>query len=209
MPTFLLSDKEQVKAMQSNVCKIEQGTTVLDEIITESEKVAKYNDLGHKETLQLRLLCEELINMLPSIISDFAGEAWIESKDNDYEICLSVKVDYMDITTREQLIKVSKNNKNSSTVGITGKICAVFDYMIMSDSDPMLSPGGRYGFYADVDYSKMWSLQQYKDSIEKKRDEDSEKMDELERSILVKLADDVIVGVKGKNVNIIIKKRFA
>ena len=64
----MLSDKEQVKAMQSNVCKIEQGTTVLDEIITESEKVAKYNALGHKETLQLRLLCEELINMLPSII---------------------------------------------------------------------------------------------------------------------------------------------
>ena len=195
--------------MQSNVCKIEKGATVLDEIILESEKVARYNDLGRKETLQLRLLCEELISMLPSIISDFSGEVWIDSIDNNYEICLKVVVDSMDVVTRDQLIKVSKENKNSSVVGITGKIRAVFDYMLMSDSDPMLAPAGRYGFYAGMDYSQIWSLQQYKDSIDNGSDEDSEKKDELERSILVKLADDVTVGVKGKSVSIIIKKRFA
>ena len=195
--------------MQSNVCKIEKGATVLDEIILESEKVARYNDLGRKETLQLRLLCEELISMLPSIISDFSGEVWIDSIDNNYEICLKVVVDSMDVVTREQLIKVSKENKNSSVVGITGKIRAVFDYMLMSDSYPMLAPAGRYGLYAGMDYSQIWSLQQYKDSIDNRSDEDSEKKDELERSILVKLADDVTVGVKGKSVSIIIKKRFA
>ena len=129
--------------MKSNICKIAKGTTALDGIFTESEKVAKYNDLNHKETLQLRLLCEELVGMLPSIISDFSGEFWIENRDSDYELCLKVLVDDMDIFTRERLVKVSKSNKNSSVVGITGKIRAVFDYMVMSGNDTTLAPSGK------------------------------------------------------------------
>ena len=40
------------------------------------------------------------------------------------------------------------------------------------------------------------------------KDNEAKEWDEFERSILVKLADDVVVGVKGKNVSIIIKKKF-
>ena len=194
--------------MKSDVCKIEKGATVLDDIFTESEKVARYNELGHKETLQLRLLCEELVNMLPTIISNFSGEFWIENKDNYYELCLKVLVDNMDIATRERIIKISKSNKNSSVVGITGKVRAVFDYMVMGETDPMLSPAGRYGFSASIDFSQTWSLQQYRDGV-KDSDGNESEWDEFERSILVKLADDVVVGVKGKSVNVIIKKKFA
>lgn len=195
--------------MKSNICKIEKGATVLDDIFSESEKVARYNDLDSKQTLQLRLLCEELVNMLPSIISNFSGEFWIENKDNSYELCLKILVDDMDVFTRERIVKVSKSNKNSATVGITGKIRAVFDYMVMSDYDPALYPAGRYGFYTSVDYSQIWSLKEYANGVENDTDEDSEARGELERSILVRLADDVVVGVKGKNVNVIIKKIFA
>ena len=195
--------------MKSNVCEIEKGTTVLDDILRESERVALYNDLGHKEALQLRLLCEELVNMLPAIISNFSGEFWIENRDNYYEICLKVLVEDMDIVTRERLIKVSKNNKNSSAVGITGKIRAVFDYMVTSEHDPALSPEGRFGFAEGIDFSQLWSLQEYRNGVCEMSDTESVKWDEFERSILVKLADDVLVGVKGKNVNIIIKKTFS
>lgn len=194
--------------MKSNTCKIAKGTTVLDDIFKESEKVAIYNALNHKETLQLRLLCEELVNMLPAIISNFSGEFWIENRDNYYEICLKVLVEDMDIVTRERLIKVSKNNKNSSAVGITGKIRAVFDYMVTSEHDPALSPEGRFGFAEGIDFSQLWSLQAYRNGVCEMSDAESVKWDEFERSILVKLADDVLVGVKGKNVNIIIKKTF-
>ena len=192
--------------MKSNVCKIEKGTQDLALIFAESEKVAKYNALGHKQALQLRLLCEELVNMLPSIVSNFSGEFWIENKDNYYELCVSVKVDNMDVATRERLIKVSKNNKNASVVGITGKIRAVFDYMAMGGDDPLISPAGRYGFSSNIDFTQIWSLQEYRDCV---MQEPGEAWDEFERSIIVKIADDVLVGVKGKNVNIIIKKTFA
>ena len=195
--------------MKSHVYKIQKGAQVLDEIILESEKVAKYNDLAPKQTLQLRLLCEELVNMLPSIVSNFNGEFWIETKGDAYELCVSVSVEDMDMDTRERLIKVSKNRQNSAIVGITGKIRAVFDYMAMGGSDPMISPAGRYGFATSIDFSQIWSLKQYQDSVQKDGGNEIREWDEFERSIIVKIADDVLVGVKGKNVNIIIKKNFA
>ena len=194
--------------MKSHVYKIEKGTQVLDEILFESEKVAKYNDLDHKEALQLRLLSEELVNLLPSVVSNFSGEFWIENRDNYYELCVSVSVEDMDFDTRERLIKVSKNNKNAFVVGITGKIQAVFDYMVIDRNDPMISPAGKYGFSTNIDFSQIWSLKEYQESVmaEKKA---RDAWDEFERSIIVKIADDVIVGVKGKKVSIIIKKTFA
>ena len=38
--------------MRSNVCKIEKGTRDLEAILKESERVAEYNGLDHKQTLQ-------------------------------------------------------------------------------------------------------------------------------------------------------------
>ena len=194
--------------MKSNVCKIEKGARSLDGIIIESEKVARYNELDHKQAMQLRLLCEELINMLPSIVSSFSGDFWIENQEKSYELCVKVSVEGMDITTRERLINVSKNNKNSSVVGITGKIRAVFDYMAMGAEEPMVSPAGRYGFSSNIDFSQLWSLNDYKTYVQGEG-ESTPEWDELERSIIVKIADDVLVGVKGKTVNVIIKKIFS
>ena len=194
--------------MKSHVHKIKKGTEVLDEIFVESEKVAKYNELNHKQALQLRLLCEELVNMLPAIVSNFSGDFWIETKGDAYELCVSVSVDDMDAETRDRLIQVSKNNKNASVVGITGKIRAVFDYMAMGSNDPMISPAGRYGFGTSIDFSQIWSLQQYRNGLQK-GEKESKEWDEFEKSIIAKIADDVIVGVQGKNVNMIIKKKFA
>ena len=147
--------------------------------------------------------------MIPALISRYSGEFWIETNGEDYELCVSVFVDDMDFDTRERLIQVSKNQQNAAVVGISGKIRAVFDYMTMGGGDPMLYSSGRYGFTSSMDYSLIWSLQQYRDSVKNGGNQESEKWDEFERSILIKLADDVVVGVKGKKVNVVIKKKFA
>ena len=59
--------------------------------------------------------------------------------------------------------------------------------------------------YSDT-WSNVWSLYSYRQQAGD--DKGSEKWDELEKSIIANLADDVIVGVIGKNVDIIIKKNF-
>ena len=194
--------------MESNVYKIKKGALDLRPLLEESEKVAKYNGLSEKDSLSLRLLAEELVSMLPSIISDFDGEFWIVNDGNYYELCVKVFVETMDMFTRERLINVSKDNRNAAIVGVSGRIRAVFDYMAMSNDSDIVSPVGKYGMGTNVDFSHIWSMKEYRERAKEENGESKEKWDEFERSILVKLADDVTVGVKGKTVNIIIKKNF-
>lgn len=195
--------------MKSNVCKIEKGAKNLDRIFTESEKVAVYNELNPKQTLKLRLLCEELVGMMPYILSDFSGDFWIENQGSDYELCLSVSTQNMDAATKERLIGVSKEQKNATAVGITGKIRAAFDCLVMGSKDMVIPPDGMYGFSSSVNFYHLWSLKHYYESVHDESNPKPEVWDEFEKSIIAKVADDVIVGIKGTNVTIIIKKNFA
>lgn len=194
--------------MKSNIHKFEKGTKAVDEVFLECEKVAKYNELNHRHSLELRLLGEELVNLLPAIIANYSGDFWIENQGESYELCVDVTVENMDIDTWDRLINVSKENINSAAVGISGKIREVFDYMSLVGNDPMISPAGRFDFSTNIDFSQLWSLKEYQDNVQENKENEAKEWDEFERSILVKLADDVVVGVKGKNVSIIIKKKF-
>ena len=61
------------------------------------------------------------------------------------------------------------------------------------------------GYSESVDYSYVWSLNKYKVSVQ---ESEKEAWDELEKSIIANLADDVIVGVKGKQASIVVVKKF-
>ena len=63
------------------------------------------------------------------------------------------------------------------------------------------------GYSDGVNYDYLWSLQQYRNQIDKDTQEES--WDELEKSVIASVSDDVIVGVKGTQVNIILVKHFA
>ena len=60
--------------MKSNVCVVKKGGIGLDSILTEVEKVTSYNQMQKKEALRLRLLVEELVGMLPSLVENFEGK---------------------------------------------------------------------------------------------------------------------------------------
>ena len=189
--------------MKSNVCKIENGTKDLDAILRESEKVAVYNELTHKQTLQLRLLCEEIDGMLPRIIDDFNGDLWFEFEDGVCKVHISLLFDEA----------IAKNKKNASAVGIVGKIRSALENVFLEVDNITvsdLSVETRYllGEYCDpVEYSCLWSLGQYRTTVVK--EEKSEEWDELEKSVIASVADDVVVGVKGKRADIVIVKKFA
>ena len=57
----------------------------------------------------------------------------------------------------------------------------------------------------EAGYVYTWSLFSYKNAVVEK---EAEAYAELERSIVAKLADDIIVGVRRKNVEIVVKKSF-
>lgn len=192
--------------MRSNDCNIKKGTTDLTPILAETEKVTKYNGLSQRNALVLRLLAEELVGMLPALVSRFDGVFWVENEGDSYELHVNLFVEQMDALKRDELIRFSSNNKNVAAVGITGKICAVFDYMTMGgDELGMVFLAGKYGYAPSLDCSSLWSLRSYRDTV---APEETERWDELEKSIIAKLSDDVLVGVRGKKVSIVIKKHF-
>ena len=208
--------------MKSNICKLNKDLTCLEAVLAEVEKVTTYNALEDKKALRLRLLAEELCGMLPGLVENFSGEFWAENEGDNYELHVELKADDMSIDLRDELISVSKSGKNAAAKGIMGKIRAVAETMLLAVSDPDLAPipvdgefydyhGYNMGFgYIDptiaieTGYIYSWSLFNYKTAVEEKKDEYAE----LERSIVAKLADDIIVGVRGKNVEIVVKKSF-
>lgn len=205
--------------MKSNICKIENGTKDLDAILRESEKVAVYNELTHKQTLQLRLICEEIDGMLPNIIDDFSGDFWIDFEDGVCKVNISLRFNEFTAEKKEGLVSISKSKKNAATVGIVGKIRSALENVFLDQdsfgSNEMMIESRYFSMdyyntmdhYSGMDYACLWSLEQYRNTV--KKEEKAEAWDELEKSVLASVADDVVVGVKGKRADIVIIKKFA
>lgn len=195
--------------MKSNVCKFENGQRDITAILKESERVAQYNGLTHKQTLQLRLLCEEIDGMLPNMIDDFEGALWIEFEDGVCKIKVSVSIPQLDSEKKEELIGIAKNKKNAAATGIVGKIRnSIEDFFLKKETvDAFTLSMSSIGYSEGVDYTYLWVLDEYRNGIEK--DKQTEAWDELEKSVIASVADDVIVGVRGRCAEIEIIKNFA
>ena len=198
--------------MVSNICKIEKGTNDLEAILKESERFALSNGFTPKQTLHLRLICEEIDGMLPNIVDNFNGNIWMEFENGVCKVNVTIDIPELDKDKKDQLIDVAKNKKNAAAVGIVGKIRNVIENFFLDRND-----GGVYAACPDLyhlsadycdgmEYSYYWTLNQYKVSV--KESAKAEEWDELEKSIIAALADDVIVGVKGKQANIVVIKKI-
>lgn len=198
--------------MKTNVHKLTGDSQALELILDEAQKTAEYNNLSQKQSLQLRLLAEELIGMLPELLTVGSGSFWIENEGSSYEIHACVVAESLDFWDKENIIAVSKSGKNAASKGIINKIRlaarSMFDGYAMSLE---MSNTSDYNFY-DMGslntqaYSNAWSLKNYRDNLEAQKHK--EEWDELEKSVIANIADDVIVGIIGKKVDIIIKKNF-
>ena len=199
--------------MISNVCKIEKGTKDLAAILKESEKVAIYNEFTHKQSLHLRLICEELDGMLPELVGDFEGKLWIEVKDSVCYVRAAIELDAITAKRREQLISVAKNKKNSAAVGIVGKIRAAMEnfFLDYDDTDMEFISSSmmdvRTSYDMGWDYAYYWNLCEYKTTV--KKEDKKEAWDELEKSVIASVADDITIGIKGSKAEITIMKKMA
>ena len=156
----------------------------------------------------MRLLTEETLGMMRSITGKRDGEFWIENEADDFELHLRVNT-LIDDKKREQLLSASTSGVNEATRGIMGKIRAFFE----APSDvPTFSgtfmPGGASS-HADV----AWSMEDYREQLrqyrEMNREGAQEAWDELEKSVVARVADDVKVSIKGRTVEMTISKKLA
>lgn len=196
--------------MKSNVCELTKNKNCLNKILNETEKVLQYNELPKQESLKLRLLAEEMVNLVSELIESFEGEFWVENKGSKYRLYASLKVDGMSKSLKDDLLKLATNKKNRLAKGITGKILSAFENIVLniSENGVYIPSDVNYVHYEDVSdgYAYAWSLNEYKEDV--KNSDGKEEWDELEKSIIAKLADDVLVGVRKDKVEILIIKKF-
>lgn len=198
--------------MKSNVILLTGEAGQHKAVMHEVDKCTAYNEFDQKSALRTRLLAEELVGMLPSLLKHTSAAFWMEAEGKAIELHAEVKAKDSGFNTRQKVLSVSTSGKNVAAVGIMGKIRETCEMMLYPSTDEVVSPS----FYEmgmeheESSLSSFWSLRQYSDSVQELIESAAKEAawDELEKSIIARLADDVIVSIKGKNVEIIVRKAF-
>lgn len=174
--------------------------------------------LDKRDALRLDLLVEETLGMVKNMLEDFYGQLWFTADGKACEIHFEATSD-MDVEKRQELLSVSSTGKNVAHRGFMAKLGEVISGALHGFGRTMDAYGQetvKYGIVhspspmmGNADMMTVWTLQTYRDGLDQACDDEAEAaLDELEKSIVAKLADDILVGVKGDRINLVIKKQF-
>lgn len=202
--------------MQTEKISIYAAGDGRDKALELTEKAGAFCGLDNKSTLRLRLLSEEIIELIRPFSSELKGDFWLETNDENVEIHLKTNIP-MDLQTRNELLSVATSGKNSAAKGLIGKIREMIARVTLPD-DPetkamtdqalgLMALGSQMGSSYGSTYS--WSMTAYAESINNSTvftDEAAEAMDALEKSIVANIADEVKVNIVDSNVEIVIYK---
>ena len=201
--------------MKTELISITPAGAGKDKALELTEKTGAFCGLDHKSALRLRLLSEELIELMRTFTGELKGDFWLEAKDSTVEVHLKTEIP-MDQQTKKELLSVSSTGKNAAAKGFMGKIRDMISTATLPE-DPetkamteqalgLMALGCQAGSYSG---SYSWSMSSYVTSIEKAEEiQAQEAKDELEKSIVANLADDVTVHILNSYVEIKIYKSF-
>lgn len=199
--------------MITDICMLDQSLTGVADALALTEKCAAYCELTPRQTLQLRLLAEELLGMMRGILGQYEAQFYLESDQKDITIHLKARAD-MDIpdSERKKIVEVSTSGENVAYRGVMGKVRKLLECGMFGGPECLAAAGSLMFTGVEFDTYMMpneWSLKQYMDTISAIQDKAPQQWDELEKSIVANLADDVTVGVHADVAEVSIRKRFA
>ena len=179
----------------------------MDAALAQADQTASQMGLSPREALHMRLLVEEMMNMVRSIIGDLEGKFWIETEDKAYRLYLQM-ASVLGTEQRKQLISASTSGQNEAHRGIMGKIRAFFEPMPIEDTPAYLAGTIVRG---DENDDLNWSMEAYRERLLNRKDasdEAQEEWDELEKSVVSHIADNVTVSIRNYNVELMIYKKL-
>jgi hypothetical protein len=194
--------------MKTDVIMVTSSGDRMEKALEQAEKVAAYKGLSHKNALHLRLLTEETMSMMRSVAGDAEGKFWIEDNQDVFEIHLQMETD-VDETQRKQLLSASSSGKNEASRGLMGNIRSFFEPM---DGLPVFFNAALITdspVYTDMSWSMRLYQEQLQAYLAQKREGAAEAWDELEKSVVSNIADDVKVSILGRDVEMVIFKKMA
>ncbi len=201
--------------MKSDVIYVTNDGTGCDDALAQAEAVARFRMLDKKSSMHLRLLTEEMIGMMRALTGEREGDFWIDDEGGTASLHLQVRTP-MNGDMRKKLLAASTSGENTAVKGVTGKIRDLFERFIEPQNGSIpgdLITGMDYA-YAGADLGTIsvaaagiWSMNRYKAAVKEGRAPE-EDWDELEKSIVANIADDVQIGIAGPNVEMVIIKKF-
>ena len=175
-----------------------------------AEDFAVKANLDRRSALRLTLLTEETLGMMQSVVDEFDGELWFAGDGDACEIHLEATAGF-DHGQKNDLLAMAHSGRNAAAKGFMGMLGDTISSAVYNYSQAV-GTSARVGGIVDAtglgspvmvyDMAPIWTLDQYR------RDAVDEAAETLERSIVAQLADDVVVGVKGNRVELVILMRF-
>ena len=199
--------------MKTDVISVSGQKKMMEMAIGQADKVAAYKGLSEKDAMHLRLLTEEMMGLMQSVTGADEGEFWIEDEDGEYRLHLLVRT-LLSTEKKEQLLSVSGSGKNESAKGLLGRMLEFFDWGVDDDitSNTLFLPD-MYEHTSSPMLDWEWSMRQYETALSarvaKEEPGAQEAWDELEKSVVKKVADDVKVYLRRGTAEMVILKKLA
>ena len=201
--------------MKTDVITISSSGENMEAALQQAEKTAAYKGLSKKNAIHLRLLTEEMMGMMRSITGETDGEFWIEDQDDVYQLHLRVAT-RLTADEREKLLAASSTGRNESARGLMGRLRDFFDWGSDEDlsdiANPLLLPD-MFEHTSSPALDWEWSMMQYENALSARIEQNDaaarEAWDELEKSVVKHVADDVKVSIRNGVVEMIIFKKLA
>ena len=206
--------------MQTDKIRVNSNGEGASLVMDEVERFCEYMELDRKSAMRMRLLTEETIGMVNAITGEFEADFWLEGEKN--KVCrLNLMAEpRMNLAKKKELIDASSDKKNSAYKGFMGKIREMLEEGIYAADETGESVADMPIMYhtmgvCDAEtaaanaYIYQWSLAKYRAGIGAVKGSDgnaTEAWDELEKSIVANIADDVRVGVRGDTVELVMEK---
>ncbi len=209
--------------MKTDVISIYSDLKGREEALDAADRFLSYNNISGKAAKHIRLLTEEAVCLVHGIMDGFRGDIWLESEKADDKILCRICITAQSSVTgyqEDQLLSVATSGRNEEAKGILGKIRELIRLSTQrpaafeesnEDFDDWYYMGAPHGESRMIDdyYIGYWSLDSYRTSLENKQSEAPrmEEQDELERSIIASLADDVKIWIKRDTTKVVIEKK--
>ena len=210
--------------MKTDVIKLNGDLNGREEALAAADRFAEYNELTKKGAMHIHLLTEEALCLVHGLMKNFSGSFWIESEEAEsgllVRICVSADRAVND-WQEGHLLSVSSKGVNESAKGILGKIREAFRVSLRHSGNSAYINEYSYANHwygmgiagseaAGTPGGEMWSLGIYRSHITEEDNKVAKAAwDELEKSIIAKLSDDVKVWFRNEKTQIAIERTFA
>ncbi len=205
--------------MKTSKIKVNSRGYGMEYALDEVEDFSRLMGFDERSARRARLLAEETMSMVRAIVDEFSASFWMESTPEcNCELHLQAEAP-MDYDKKQELISASTQQRNEASVGIMGKIKDFIEdslYNMQDGTSVAIGESqamGMAGMVMNDIHMWSWSLEQYRQDVQEQKEKGDDEaiddlLDELEKSIVANIADDVKVSVKGNSIEMIIRKNF-